>query len=42
MAIPLHIIAGTTIILEVMEMLNLDRIVVSECDGLEGAMINLK
>ncbi|WP_300361532.1 Ppx/GppA family phosphatase [Fusobacterium sp.] len=37
-----NIIAGTTIILEVMEMLNLDRIVVSECDGLEGAMINLK
>ena len=37
-----NIIAGTMIILEVMELLNLDKIVVSECDGLEGAMVNLK
>lgn len=37
-----NIIAGTLIILEAMELLKKEEIVVSECDGLEGAMINFR
>lgn len=37
-----NIIAGTLIILEAMDILGKDEIVVSECDGLEGAMINFR
>ncbi len=35
------IVSGTIIILEVMEILNLENITASECDGLEGAMMKL-
>lgn len=37
-----NIVAGTIIVLEIMNILGKDEIIVSECDGLEGAMITLK
>ena len=34
-------ISGTIIILAIMELLNKEEVIVSECDNLEGAMVNL-
>ncbi|MFK4785117.1 Ppx/GppA family phosphatase [Fusobacterium sp. MFO224] len=36
-----NVVTGTLIILEVMSILNKNEVIASECDGLEGAMINL-